>query len=112
MYEVLRAVVAQWSMVYIVVDALDETPEDNRLTLLDYLTNLGPTVFLMLTSRHDVSLPKINAVILDISSPERDIESYVRAQIIQSTHLTSVLDGTLNLQEEIIANIVRNADGM
>ncbi|KAJ7167388.1 ankyrin repeat-containing domain protein [Mycena crocata] len=110
--EVLRSAVIEWTKVYIVVDALDETPEGNRHTLLNYLTNLGPAVCLMLTSRHDVSLPKINADTLEIRVPEGDIQTYLKEQINRSTRLTSVLAGNSELRDEIVSKVQSNADRM
>ncbi|KAJ7145175.1 ankyrin repeat-containing domain protein [Mycena crocata] len=77
-YEILRSVVAQWNRVYIVIDALDETPDNNRQTLLDYLANLGPTVCLMLTSRPNISLPKVDTETIEIRVPDADIQTYVK----------------------------------
>ncbi|KAJ7158283.1 ankyrin repeat-containing domain protein [Mycena crocata] len=110
-HDVLRSVVAQWAKVYIVVDALDETSEDTRKTLLDYLTKLGPTVCLMLTSRPNISLPKINPDILEIHVPEDDIQTYVKEQINNSGDLALVVESS-DFRDIIIAKIVDNVDGM
>lgn len=48
---VLCTTVSELSSVFIVVDALDEYPEEQRDTLLHCLSALGPTVNLMFTSR-------------------------------------------------------------
>jgi pyrrolidone-carboxylate peptidase len=111
-HEVVRLAIAQWSRVYIVVDALDETPEDNRQRLLKYLTDLGPAVCLMLTSRHDVSLRNITTERFDIRVPEEDIQKYVEHQINESTQLSLYIETRLQLREEIIAKILENADRM
>ncbi|KAJ7145199.1 hypothetical protein C8R43DRAFT_1197445 [Mycena crocata] len=111
-HEILRSVVAQWNRVYIVIDALDETPDNNRQTLLDYLANLGPTVCLMLTSRHDVALQNINAEILEIRVPEVDIQTYVKEKINESRRLTSVLERNLELRDDIASKVQSSADRM
>ncbi|KAJ7291164.1 ankyrin repeat-containing domain protein [Mycena rebaudengoi] len=111
-HEVVRLAIAEWSRVYIVVDALDETPEDNRQCLLDYLTDTGPTVYLMLTSRHDVSLRNITAEMFEIRVPEEDIQTYVEQQINKSTRLSLHVGTCSQLREEIIAKILDNADRM
>ncbi|KAJ7509748.1 hypothetical protein B0H11DRAFT_1960909, partial [Mycena galericulata] len=51
LFDVLCSIIGEWSRVYIVVDALDEYPEDERNTLLGYLTTMGPTLSLMQSSR-------------------------------------------------------------
>ncbi|KAJ7291204.1 ankyrin repeat-containing domain protein [Mycena rebaudengoi] len=111
-HEIVRLAIAEWSRVYIVVDALDETPEDNRHRLLKYLTNLGPAVCLMLTSRHDVSLQNITTERFDICVPEEDIQKYVEHQINESTQLSLYVGTCSQLREEIIAKILENADRM
>ncbi|KAJ7291257.1 ankyrin repeat-containing domain protein [Mycena rebaudengoi] len=111
-HEVVRLAIAEWSKVYIVVDALDEMPEDNRHRLLNYLTNMGPAVCLMLTSRHDVSLPNITAETFEIRVPEEDIQKYVEHRIKESTQLSLHVKTCSQLREEIIAKILENADRM
>ncbi|KAJ7291196.1 ankyrin repeat-containing domain protein [Mycena rebaudengoi] len=111
-HEVVRLAIAEWSRVYIVVDALDETLEDNRQRLLKYLTDLGPDVCLMLTSRYDVSLPNITAEMFEIRVPEEDIQKYVEHQINESTQLSLYVGTCSQLHEEIIAKILENADRM
>ncbi|KAJ7283608.1 hypothetical protein C8J57DRAFT_739671 [Mycena rebaudengoi] len=111
-HEVVRLAIAKWSRVYIVVDALDETPEDNRQCLLDYLTDMGPTVYLMLTSRHDVSLRNITAEMFEIRVPEEDIQKYVEQQINKSTRLSLHVGTSSQLRKEIITKILENADRM
>ncbi|KAJ7832561.1 hypothetical protein B0H14DRAFT_2304714, partial [Mycena olivaceomarginata] len=49
--EVLCSALKEWSKVYILVDAVDECPEDQRQILLEHLAGLGPTINLMITSR-------------------------------------------------------------
>ncbi|KAJ7291186.1 ankyrin repeat-containing domain protein [Mycena rebaudengoi] len=111
-HEVVRLAIVEWSRVYIIVDALDETPEDNQQCLLDYLTDMGPTVCLMLTSRHDVSLPNITAETFEICVPEEDIQKYVEHQINKSRQLSLHVGTSLQLREEIITKILENADRM
>ncbi|KAJ7291254.1 ankyrin repeat-containing domain protein, partial [Mycena rebaudengoi] len=107
-HEVVRLAITEWSRVYIVVDALDETPEDNWQYLLNYLTDMGPDVYLMLTSRYDVSLPNITAEMFDIRVPEEDIQKYVEHQINVRLSVTT----SSQLCKEIIAKILENAGGM
>ncbi|KAJ7768776.1 hypothetical protein B0H14DRAFT_3509569 [Mycena olivaceomarginata] len=52
----LHSIMTQWSKVYIVVDALDEYPEDDRQILLNDLASCG-TISLMVTSRPHIKMP-------------------------------------------------------
>ncbi|KAJ7696962.1 hypothetical protein B0H17DRAFT_1266668 [Mycena rosella] len=107
--EILSLVVAEWSKVYIIVDGLDEYPVDDQKTLLEHLTAMG--VCLMLTSRHNVTLPNIDAETFDIRGTKQDIQKYVEEQITHSSDLRSII-GSSGLSQDIIEKIVCNADGM
>ncbi|KAJ7291119.1 ankyrin repeat-containing domain protein [Mycena rebaudengoi] len=107
-HELVRLAITEWSRVYIVVDALDETPEDNRQCLLNYLTDMGPNVCLMLTLRHDVSLRNITAETFEIRVPEEDIQKYVEHQINVRLSVTT----SSQLRKEIVAKILENVDRM
>ncbi|KAJ7789037.1 hypothetical protein B0H14DRAFT_250421 [Mycena olivaceomarginata] len=52
--DVLHSVVARWSKVYLVIDALDEYPECERCDLLKHLATLGSAVALIFTSRPNI----------------------------------------------------------
>jgi hypothetical protein len=112
-HEVLSSEVAQWWKIYIVVDALDEYPENDRKILLEYLAAMGPTVNLMLTSRPHITLGSIPyTTILEIRAPDEDIRSYVNQQIQTDCRLSLHVQASPELQEEIITIIVRTVDGM
>jgi hypothetical protein len=97
-----------------VIDALDESPEKNRQLLLDYLTKLGATVNLMITSRPhiipDASLPNANT--LEIRATEDDIQRFVDSQIEMSSRLKKHVQTRADLLHEIHSKITRNVDGM
>ncbi|KAJ7071594.1 ankyrin repeat-containing domain protein [Mycena amicta] len=112
--EVLRSVVAEWSKVYIVVDALDEYPEDERTVLLKHLTTIHPTVSLLLTSRPsinlDVSPPHLST--LEIRASDEDIRKYLEEQIQRSSRLSLHVKNRPELRDEITTKIQGIADGM
>ncbi|KAJ7679574.1 hypothetical protein B0H17DRAFT_944103, partial [Mycena rosella] len=86
---VLFSVVTDWVKVYVVVDALDEYPEDERHILLENLAVMGPTVNVMLTSRSHISLstPIPNLGIIEIRANEKDVQKYLDEQIRLSPRL-------------------------
>jgi hypothetical protein len=111
---VLQAVLGQYSRVYVIVDAVDEYPEYQWQILLEYLTMMGPTVNLMLTSRPhirpDGSLPNLEA--LEIRASEDDICRYVEGQIQKSSWLSKHVQSRATLREEILSTITHTVDGM
>ncbi|KAJ6530029.1 ankyrin repeat-containing domain protein, partial [Mycena vulgaris] len=112
--DALRATVTEWSKVYVVVDALDEYPEDGRNILLEHLTTLGPAVALLLTSRPHISLnhslPKFEA--LEIRATDDDIRKYVDDRIRTSSRLSMYVRKHPDLQDEIQSKIKGSVDGM
>jgi hypothetical protein len=113
-FNVLQAVLGEYSRAYVIVDAVDEYPEAKRQILLEYLMVMGSTVNLMLTSRPhihpDTSLPNLEA--LEIRANEDDIRRYVEAQIEMSSRLSRHIHNRPNLREEIHSKITHTVDGM
>ncbi|KAJ7444021.1 ankyrin repeat-containing domain protein [Mycena latifolia] len=114
-FDILQSAVAQHSKVYIIVDALDEYPEEQRNILLEHLSMLlGPITSLMLTSRPHVTLddlfPDMSG--LEISATEDNIRRYVDKQIQKSPRLSKHVQTRPELHDEIKSKISSNADGM
>jgi hypothetical protein len=108
-HDVLCSVVREWSKVYIVVDALDEYPEDQRRILLKHLTALDSTVSLMLTSRPHIDLGAALSLgfgELEIRGSDADIRKYVDQRILNSERLSLHVRTWPGLQEKIILKIV------
>jgi hypothetical protein len=112
--DILRTVITRFSKVYIVVDAVDEYPEDPRRILLNYLAQLGPKVNLMLTSRPhinpDISLPTVRT--LELRANTKDIHRYVDAHIKMSSRLSKHVQNRPQLRDEILSKINSSVDGM
>jgi hypothetical protein len=112
--KVLQCAVDEWSKVYLVVDALDEYPEDPRMTLLQHLTTMGPKVNLMFTSRPNVNPhiadPKL--ITVDTRGSDEDIQSFVIHRIQGSSRLSLQVKNWPKLQEQIVAKIRGAAGGM
>ncbi|KAJ7028092.1 ankyrin repeat domain-containing protein [Mycena alexandri] len=112
--EVLCSAITEFLKVYIVVDAVDEYPETQREILFEYLTEIGPTVNLLITSRPhitpDSALP--NPATLEIRANEDDVGRYVDAQIRRSPRLSRHVQSRINLREKIHSAITSTVDGM
>ncbi|KAJ7831048.1 hypothetical protein B0H14DRAFT_2592952 [Mycena olivaceomarginata] len=79
---VLTSVISEYSKVYIVIDALDEYPEQQWDIILKYLTVLGPGVNLMLTSHSHIPLnlfllAKLHIDSLSTENTVKDVEEAV-----------------------------------
>ncbi|KAJ7266795.1 ankyrin repeat domain-containing protein [Mycena rebaudengoi] len=112
---VLCGVIAEYSKVYFVIDALDEYPEDQRHWLLNHLATLGPKTNVMLTSRPHITLnpthfPEIHT--LEICATEDDIRRYVDSHIQMSPRLLRHVQSQPELHQEIEAKILNNVEGM
>ncbi|KAJ7509755.1 ankyrin repeat-containing domain protein [Mycena galericulata] len=114
MFNVLCSIICEWPRVYIVVDALDEYPEDERNALVGYLTALGPTVNLMVTSRPHIApsafLPNVETI--EIRATEKDIRTYTHERIQKSHRLSMHVKTRPELREEIERKIIGSVDGM
>ncbi|KAJ7080059.1 hypothetical protein C8R44DRAFT_534042, partial [Mycena epipterygia] len=108
-HAVLHSTIADYSQVFILVDALDEYPDDD---LLQHLYDLGPRVNLLVTSRyipinHITSFEK-----LEIRAREVDIRTYLEGRIMKSPRLSKHIQNSPDLREAMEARIVQRSDGM
>ncbi|KAJ6479741.1 ankyrin repeat-containing domain protein [Mycena sanguinolenta] len=110
----LPSLAAEFSKVYIIVDALDEYPADDRAILLQRLITMGDAVSLMLTSRDNVELDGLCPRLMDlkIRASDEDLETYVAEHIHRSFRLSRHVRQTPELRAEIISKIITAADGM
>jgi hypothetical protein len=117
---VLSSSITEFSKVFIIVDAMDEYPNDypkfQRRILLQHLAAIGSKVNLMITSRPhispDLSFPNLET--LEIHAAKQDLQTYINAQIGLSEHLSRHIKKQPGLQEEILTRIIdtgRNVSG-
>jgi hypothetical protein len=110
----LQAAITEWSKVYIIADAIDEYPEDQRQMLLKDLASLSPTVNLLVTSRPHITLTRSFATfeVIDIRTNPDDIRRYVDAHIETSSCLSKHTETRPEIREEIHLKISSSVDGM
>ncbi|KAL4879895.1 hypothetical protein BJY04DRAFT_219700 [Aspergillus karnatakaensis] len=110
--EQLQDVVAEISVVYVIIDALDECPDETtRRELLSEMSRLQDVtdLRLMVTSRPGILTGTGHMTELSIRANETDIQNYVRHRI----HcLSRVIRDEMALQHEIEARISKAANGM
>ncbi|KAJ7030073.1 hypothetical protein C8F04DRAFT_961990 [Mycena alexandri] len=117
---VLSSSLKEFSQVFVIVDAMDEYPNESpafqREILLQYLAEMGSNVNLMITSRPNISpesasLPNLET--LDIQAAPEDIQAYINAQIKLSPRLSRHVQKQPKLREDIYSKISsKSADGM
>jgi Cdc6-like AAA superfamily ATPase len=112
--DILNSSLIHYPKVYIIVDAIDEYPEAQRWILLQHLTNMGPTVNVMITSRPNITPGAfhLNLDVIEISANDDDVRKYVDTQIQRSLRLLTHLRTQPELREEIHTNISKTAEGM
>jgi hypothetical protein len=112
---VLNSSLAEFPKVFIIVDAIDEYPEFQRLILLQHLAVMGSNMNLMITSRPHISpapssFPSLET--LDIRAMPKDILEYINAQIESSPRLSEHIQSRSELREDIQEKIINAMDGM
>ncbi|KAJ6568602.1 ankyrin repeat-containing domain protein [Mycena capillaripes] len=114
--QVLRSSLPHFSKIYLIVDAVDEYPEDKRWILLRHLAEMCNNVDLMITSRPHI-LPQSTSFhtfeTLDIRPTEEDLRRYVEGQIDSSPRLSKHVHKQPSLREDIHLKINdHTVDGM
>ncbi|KAJ7434230.1 ankyrin repeat domain-containing protein [Mycena latifolia] len=110
----LDSAVAQYTKVFIVIDALDEYPDHHRHLFLKYLVNLLPQTCILMTSRPHINLDAQfpNMKTIEIRATEEDIHKYLDAQIQNSARLSKHVRTRPEFQDEIRSKILGNVKGM
>ncbi|KAJ6587765.1 hypothetical protein B0H10DRAFT_1831473 [Mycena sp. CBHHK59/15] len=113
--EVLASTILEYSKVYLIVDALDEYPDDQRNSLLASLSGLGSKDSIMLTSRphvkdHESLFPDM--CMLEIRAREDDLRRHLDVEMTKSTRLARYIDKNPELRDEIMKAVVSQSDGM
>jgi uncharacterized protein involved in tolerance to divalent cations len=107
----LESEIGTYAKTFVVVDAIDECPEDNgtRAILLKTLQSLAGTVNVIVTSRDLASIARQfqGTQRLDIHAKEDDMRRYIEERIanVPRRHL-------MTLRETIIKKVLENARGM
>jgi hypothetical protein len=112
--DMLMSSLKEFSRVFVIIDALDEYPEFERLILLRHLAAIGSNANLMITSRPHISLEPFSFTdleTLDIQATPDDLRKYINGQI-HSSRLSQHLKNQPKLQEEIHTKILGAVDGM
>ena len=112
----LQAELRNRSKIFIVLDALDECPDDegNRSTLLDAIRALDPIPNILIASRtfDDDLLALEHVRTLEIGARPEDMQKYITARIQRESRLKKHVAQDHNLAELIVETLVARAKEM
>jgi hypothetical protein len=110
--EVLRSEIGSYSKskIFIVVDALDECPENVRRGLLAQLGALLPSAQLMITSRPHIA-SEFPSTELEVRASDDDLRDYIDARL-RDPRLVRHLEGREVLRNDIRRHVIDSAQGM
>jgi hypothetical protein len=111
--ELLKKLLNSFKKAYIIVDALDEVPDDIRPGLLEVLRSLPAG--LLLTSRPLAILEQYHpdAAYIHVDAKNwGDIELFINKQIDKNPSLTTILRGREAERKEICAKLKEKSQGM
>ena len=115
-HELLRLELTGCSRAFIIVDALDECNESNgtRSGLIAELLSLPPTTYLLITSRHVLSIEeKLNqSPRLEICASDTDVRIYLEDRIQKESRLKRHVQADPSLRKSIVDTIVQKVQGM
>jgi hypothetical protein len=110
---ILSSSLQEFLQVFIVIDAIDEYPEDQRFILLKHLAHLTEqkglslSVKVMVTSRPHIpagsTLPNVET--LEIGAMPEDIQKFVNTQIDSSSRLSNHVQRQPQLRADILSKI-------
>nr|GAT57164.1 predicted protein [Mycena chlorophos] len=102
------------SQAFIIVDALDECPEDNTWALLDDLNSLGTQVNILFTSRPNIQISRSDEEILTLGilADETDVHQFIAEFIRKSPALSKQVKQSPEVKSLIHAQVSGAARGM
>jgi hypothetical protein len=112
--EIFRKEVYRHSRVYIVLDALDEFPENYRSDLIRRLRTLQPIVNLLVTSRklENIVNDFLDELVLEITAADSDIVKYIQGRISEEPKLSKLLSSFPSLRANINSTILQRSKNM
>ncbi|KAK3045615.1 hypothetical protein LTR09_012823 [Extremus antarcticus] len=118
--KILLSSVTQYNEVCLLLDAIDECPEDddarqNVLDLIQRLARSANNLRLFITSRYLLDIKSsmedlvASPMSVEVDAVDADIEKYVREEILRDRKLNSLPNATKDL---ITQTLTQNSDGM
>jgi hypothetical protein len=112
--QIIGKLCSNFEACFIIIDALDESPAEQRHGLLKVLANLQvSTTRTFVTSRPhetDIKTALDHASKIEARSAEEDIQAYLSEKLDDAPRLSKLIDG--QLRGQIIAELSERAQGM
>ena len=112
----LGSQVEKFDSVYIVIDALDECPEQDqtRKSFVAEVCGLLPKVRLMVISRDIPSIENMfkQATRLEIRAYDEDVKNFIESQMEQRDELVDLLEGQDDVRSRIVSTVMEKTNGM
>lgn len=104
----LRSQVQTFSELFIVLGAIDECLNGDRVFLLDEIQNLAPAPYLLVTSRHILTIERRfrEAASLEIEARGEDVRAFLKAWLDQQVLWLRLFKANPNLREHILSTIL------
>ena len=112
--KLLQQQVLCFSDVYLIIDALDECPDNARNEVLDEINRLPSNVHFLATSRHIPTIERKFRDVprLEIKARDEDIMTYLTNWIDEKDACGGLIGADLTLRDTVISTIIEKADGM
>ncbi|KAF5716200.1 ankyrin repeat-containing protein [Fusarium globosum] len=110
----IRSLSKRFRKTFILIDALDECPEENRDAFLQLARDVEASAHLLITSRMNLDLTESfsNLTQITIAARSSDVETYLDAKMKANSRMRSFLARDKALRNDIINNLVKKTDGM
>ncbi|EMT70529.1 Ankyrin repeat domain-containing protein 50 [Fusarium odoratissimum] len=110
----ITALSKRFRKTFILIDALDECPEDNRDAFLRLASEVQTSAHLLITSRMNLDLTESfdHLTQITIAAQASDVETYLDAKMKANARMRSHLARDKALRNDIINNLVEKTDGM
>ena len=112
----LRSQVEGFDELFIVIDALDECPEQDqtRKSFLAQVRALPPKARLMVTSRNVPVIERMfkNDMCIEIRAQDQDIMTFINSQMEQQDEFADLLEDHEEVRSDITATVLDKANGM
>lgn len=114
--DVLHRVVKTFARCFLVVDALDELPAQQRAGLLEVVEGITDvvghrsTLRLFATSRPHLTYPKIDFKLIEVVANEHDLRVLISSKLEEKPEADYILD--TQLKQQIVDKLTSNARGM
>jgi hypothetical protein len=108
----LQACINMFDQVFVVIDALDEAPPQERSILLSTIKSFASQCRIIVTSRphlDDISRAFRDDPRIDVTAQDSDLQLYLRVRLSSTSH--SFLDNEA-LMDQIIQTIIYQARGL